>query len=319
MFDVILQSLEGVSTLFIVGSVGYILDRRGWFTPESRALIPRLVIVVTLPPYLFVNIVSTFDSQALQLLFSGLLVPVLSIAIIAAMSFGAAKLSRVPYNRVGMFITATASSNSIFIGLPINMALFGPVALPYVLLYFFANTTFFWTFGSYFIRRDGDFNDSKVCVLDTMKRILSPPIIGFLVAVLVVIGGVKVPDLIMVPASQLGSLTTPLAIIFTGISLAGVKFKNFKLESDVALVLIGRFIINPLVVLGLGFYFELPPLMIKVFVIQSSLPVMASVALLAGYYRADTTYASVLVSLSTLLAMLTVPAYMVILLQLVSG
>ena len=319
MTAIILQSLEGVASLFILGLVGYILDRRGWFTPESRALIPRLVIVITLPLYLFVNVVSTFDNQALKQLVSGLVVPILSIAIIATMSWGASKLAQVSPRRSGMFISSTTSSNSIFIGLPLNMALFGSEALPYVLLYFFANTTFFWTFGSYLIRCDGELSTSKMCALDTVKRILSPPIVGFLVAITVVVSGINIPDVIMMPATQLGSMTTPLAIIFTGISLAGVKFKGFRLESDVVLVLVGRFIVNPLVVLALGLYFELPSVMVKVFVIQSSLPVMASVALLAGYYRADTTYASVLVSLSTLLALITVPAYMVILLYLVPG
>ena len=45
-------------------------------------------------------------------------------------------------------------SNTIFIGLPINMAIFGSRAVPYVLIYYIANTTFFWTWGVYKISQD---------------------------------------------------------------------------------------------------------------------------------------------------------------------
>jgi predicted permease len=59
-------------------------------------------------------------------------------------------------------------------------------------------------------------------------------------------------------------------------------------------------------------FFSLPPLMAKVFIIQSSLPVVSSAALLAGYHRSDVGYASVAVSLSTLLSLVTIPLYMVV-------
>ena len=42
----------------------------------------------------------------------------------------------------------------MYIGLPVNLALFGDEALPFVLLYFFANTVFFWTVGNYSISHD---------------------------------------------------------------------------------------------------------------------------------------------------------------------
>ena len=48
------------------------------------------------------------------------------------------------------------NSNTIFVGLPINQALFGDASIPYVLIYYMCNTTFFWTLGTYLIQRDGE-------------------------------------------------------------------------------------------------------------------------------------------------------------------
>ena len=57
---------------------------------------------------------------------------------------------------------------------------------------------------------------------------------------------------------------------------------------------------------------EIERLASQVFVIQSSLPCMANMALFAAYYGADKEFASIAVATSTLLAMLTVPAWMAV-------
>lgn len=312
MLVVIEQAIGSVLSLFLIGTVGYVLATRGWFSPETKALIPRLVIFITLPPHLFVSIVGTFNSQELLQLLPGLVVPALSIVIVFCLGWLLVKIIRVPQGRVGLSLTAMVTSNTIFIGLPVNVALFGEEALPYVLLYFFANTTFFWTFGNYYLNLDGGGPAVRIWSLATLKSIVSPPLLGFFLGVVAVFLNVRPPEFIFNAAYQVGSLTMPLALIYTGITLASVKLTKVRPEPEVFLVMAGRFIISPLVVGLLAVWVGLSPLMTKVFIIQSSLPVVASAVLLAGYYKADSAYASVLVSLSTLMALVSVPLFMLI-------
>lgn len=42
----------------------------------------------------------------------------------------------------------------MFIGLPVNLALFGEKSIPAVMLYYMVNTTFFWTLGVHNIVQD---------------------------------------------------------------------------------------------------------------------------------------------------------------------
>ena len=315
MSAVIQQAVECVLSLFLIGLVGFVLAKRGWFSPETKAMLPRLVTIITLPPYLFANILTTFSHDQLMSLVYGSIIPMISVVLVFLISLPLAKILRVPRGRRGVFRAGLATSNTIFIGLPVNVALFGPDALPYVLLYFFANTTFFWTVGNYCLRIDGDGDQppDKILSLATAKRVFSPPLLGFLVGVAAVMLNFQPPKFFMDAAHYIGGLTTPLAIIFIGIILASVSFRDLKPDRDVLALLIGRVTISPLVIYGLIRLFPLPPLMAKVFIIQASLPVISSAALLAGYYRTDVRYASVVVSLSTLLMLVTVPAYMVLL------
>ena len=315
MSAVIQQALECVLSLFLIGSVGYVLAKRGWFSPETKAMLPRLVTLITLPPYLFANIMTTFDRDQLTHLVYGTIIPMVSVVIVFMASLVLAKIMRVPRGRWGVFCAGLATSNTIFIGLPVNVALFGPEALPYVLLYFFANTTFFWTVGNYCLSIDGDGDRApeKILSLATARRVFSPPLMGFFCGVVLVLLEFQPPRFFMDAAHYIGGMTTPLAIIFIGITLASVSFRDLRPDRDVLALLIGRVTISPLIIYGLIRLFPLPPLMAKVFIIQASLPVISSAALLAGYYRSDVRYASVVVSLSTLLMLVTVPVYMVLL------
>lgn len=305
--------MECVLSLFLIGLVGFVLARRGWISQETKIFIPRFVTQITLPPFLFVNIMTTFSQDQLAHMVYGSLVPLISVIIVFLLALGLAKLMRVSRGRFGVFCVGITASNTIFIGVPVNVALFGREALPYVLLYFFANTMFFWTVGNYFLSRDGNQTPEKILSLGTLKKIFSPPLLGFLLGVAMVLLNLKLPHFFMDAATYIGSLTTPLAIIFIGLTLASVNFKDLKPDRDVTALLIGRAALSPVVIYGLMRIFPLPEFMAKVFIIQASLPIVTSAALLAGYYGADARYASISVSLSTLLMLLTVPIYMVLL------
>lgn len=313
MLAVMIQAAESVLSLFLIGLIGYILDKKGWFGEDTKTMFPRLLTFITLPPYLFHNVVKTFSHDDLVHLIYGVTVPAASIGLSFIIGHLMSKFMKNPKGRKGIFTVGIFTSNTIYIGLPVNIALFGEAAIPYVLLYFFANTTFFWTLGNYLLSLDGDRAlKEKVFSLTTLKRILSPPFMGFVLGLTLIMLGVKPPKFVMDAAGYVGSITAPLAIFFIGMTLAGVKLRQIKLDRDVLMLLFGRFVISPATIIALTRFVELPPLMTKVFIIQASLPVVTAAVMLSAYHGSDKEYASVVVSLSTLLSMLVIPLVMML-------
>jgi predicted permease len=310
LLSAIIHGLECLISLYFIGLVGFILDRRGWCAPETKIFLPRLVTLVTLPPYLFVNILHTFTREEFTRLISGVLAPMASILLCFILSLLLARLFKISRPRRGLVTTAGAFSNTIFMGLPINVALFGEAALPYVLLYFFANSFFFWTIGQYALSRDcdrpGDISDWP----GRLRQIFSPPLLGFVLGIIVLLTGLTPPRIILDSAALLGSLTAPLALLFIGLSLGSINSLTLKPDRDLILALCGRFILSPLTMILLMYFFEMTPLMFKVFLIQSSLPPPTSLALLAGYYRADPAFGSRVVVVGTVLSMLLIPLFL---------
>ena len=178
----------------------------------------------------------------------------------------------------------------MFIGLPVSIALFGDEAVVPTLLYFFANTTYFWTMGNFLEAMDGveatHADRPKLLSKETVKRVFSPPLVGFLAAIAFILSDVRVPGAVLSAAQYLGGITTPLALIFIGIMIYTIGIRNIRLDKDLTLVFLGRFVICPLVCLGLTRAFELSPLYMSVYVIQASLPCITQIAVLAKFHHA---------------------------------
>jgi len=293
-------------------SLGYILTAKGWFNQENSKLLPLLVNYVALPTYMIWNLLTTFDRSSFLLLFSGIVVPILSMLTSFTISFVFSKALRLPTNRAGTFRSIFFCSSSVFVGVPVNLALFGEQSIPYVLVYFLANAFLFWTIGNYSISLDGTAAPSKLISLETLKRICSPPFIGFAVAVAFILCGIHLPAFIMNTSKYLGGMTTPLSMLFIGVTMYGIKISDIKLSQEVLAILLGRFVISPLAVLAVVYFFPIPELMKKVFVIQAALPAMSHNTVLAKVYGADSEYAALMVTITTVFAVLAIPVYMVI-------
>ncbi|MDR1165868.1 MAG: AEC family transporter [Deltaproteobacteria bacterium] len=313
MTPVILETAKSVIGIYLVGLLGFYLGKSGFIPPENRKIFPKLVTSVALPPYLFVEVTRSFSKEELLSLIGGTLVPIISILAVFGLALLYVKIFAPSPRRRGLISVGSATSNTIFIGLPVNIALFGHEAIVYVLLYFFANTTFFWTIGNYALSLDGAKAPGQFSKNAALQAILSPPFIGFLLGLAFVTLNISPPQFVEDSLSLVGGLTTPLALLFIGLSLVGATLASLKPNTDLWVTLAGRFVISPLLVFLLTRYLiPAPPLMTKVFIIQSSLPAAANLALMSAYHGSDATFASLVVSFSTLLSLVTIPLYMVL-------
>ena len=304
---VLANVFSAVAMVCCIAALGFLLKRKNWVHDGTVQALPKLMTNIVVPPFLLRNVTQTFSHDQLLPLLSGVRLPVLSMMVCFGAALAGTYMFRISAGRRGVFKAAVASSNTVNMGLPVNIALFGEGAVQYALLYIFANSIFFWSLGNYCIAHDGDGKDVKLFSLKTVKQIFFPPFTGFLVGVLLVVLDIPLPDFLDKTFKYIGDMTVGLGIMYLGMLLADARFKDFTPERDTVLVIIGRFILSPLSLVALAHFLPVPNMMLKVFIIQASLPVMLNVAVLTAYYRGDARYAAVLVSTSTVMTIVTVP------------
>ena len=309
--DIFLRSISGILVILGMILVGFVIGEKGWFDDKSRGLLAKLVTQVALPCYMLYTITQRFTAADLLKMLPALQFPALSMVVLLGIATGVARIFAVRQDRRGLFISMFFNSNTIFVGLPINQALFGDDSIPYVLIYYMCNTTFFWTLGTYLIQRDGE-GEAQFDLKTSLKKVFSPPLMGFLLGLVMVMLQIKLPAFLASDLQYLGNLTTPLSMIFIGLSVSHVGVKQLVLGKDQLLILLGRFLVAPLLMASIVYWVPLPSLMKQVFIIQSAMPVMTNAPVVARLYGADSDYAAVMVTETTLATMVVIPILMLL-------
>ncbi|MDU4778617.1 MULTISPECIES: AEC family transporter [Streptococcus] len=309
--DIFLRSISGILVILGMILVGFVIGEKGWFDDKSRGLLAKLVTQVALPCYMLYTITQRFTAADLLIMLPALRFPALSMVILLGIATGVARIFAVRQDRRGLFISMFFNSNTIFVGLPINQALFGDASIPYVLIYYMCNTTFFWTLGTYLIQRDGE-GEAQFDLKTSLKKVFSPPLMGFILGLVMVMLQIKLPAFLASDLQYLGNLTTPLSMIFIGLSVSHVGVKQLVLGKDQLLILLGRFLVAPLLMASIVYWLPLPSLMKQVFIIQSAMPVMTNAPVVARLYGADSDYAAVMVTETTLATMVVIPFLMLL-------
>lgn len=310
---VVLSALQSVLSIVIIIGIGYVLTHRGWFDESTGRLFTRLVLNVSLPALMLSNLMSTFDRKALLAAISGVAIPFASMLISFGVAVAVSYLLRVPTGRKGTFQMMFFVSNTIFMGMPVNMALFGEQSVPFVLLYYIANTTMMWTLGIYLIQKDGGNRVGSLFSLQTIKGIFTPPLMGFLAAVVLILLDIKLPEFVMDTAKYLGNITTPLSLLFIGITFHSISLKDVRISKDLAAIMIGRFVVSPLVVIALCNLTGATWIMKAVFTIQAAMPIATQASIASKAYDADYQYATVMVTVTTVASFIFIPVYRVLL------
>ena len=309
---VFLNALQSMLSITLLSLIGYMLAWKGWIAKEVEIFIPRFVTQIVIPPYLMVSVVEHFSHDQFVQLIVESAIPFASLVISFFAFIAIGRVMGMDRKHLGLAATGAATSNTIFIGIPVNNALFGPAAISPLLLYFLANTTFFWTVGNWAIAREGTHDGHRLSTREILGHLFSPPLMGTLTGIVLLMTGIPLPKFVTDTCNMLGSLGSPLALIFVGVILRRVDWKAAHMGKDIVLTVLGRILLTPLVTIGviLLMPIDISELTTQVYVIQAGLPSMTNIALISAFYGADKEFGSVFVCATSIVGMISVPLWM---------
>ena len=310
-----ITSLESVAEIVLVIALGYWLRGSGRLGDEFKGNISFIIMKIALPASIFVSVLKYLNRDKLASLSGGLVFTFASFTIGYIVAWILTKVFRIRKGRRGTFINMFVNANTIFIGLPLNMALFGDKSLPYFLIYYVMNTISTWAVGIFFISSDDptvakgekkDFN---------WKKLLPAPLVGFLVSLVFLLLAIPVPEWINKTLDMVGGIVTPMSLIYIGIILADAGLKSIRFDRDTILALLGRFVVAPVIMIGIilvggSMIGSMPQLESSSFIIQSAAPGLAVLPILVDQSHGDVDYATNLVTTSTVLFVIVVPILM---------
>ncbi|MBO4857786.1 MAG: AEC family transporter [Treponema sp.] len=208
---------------------------------------------------------------------------------------------------------ATVFTNCGFVGIPLIRGVFGDEGVFYLMGYLVIFNVFLWTYGYY-----------QMCGTVNLKKIITNPnIIAVILGIIIFCMPFKLPFFIIKPISMIGDLNTATSMI-----LIGILFADFKLPKDstgkawamqLTWVTVCRLVIcvavNILVLFAASKIFANMAdirMMLFVILICSACPSATSVPSLSVLFNKNVSYASLVVSISSLFCIFTVPTFVAI-------
>lgn len=306
-----LHAVASVTIILLLTATGYFCAAMGWMSPQAKRFISKFTMSVAIPCMCVYGLTNNLTHELLAGSLGFLLVPLLSTVGAFLLSLLVGRLLKLPRKRLGVFMMMCSVSNAIFIGLPMCTELFGEACTPYVMLYYLVNTSFVQLVGLSLVRWAGEGGGFDKRMIK--KFLTTPAIIGVLVSFVLVFTGIRLPSLVMSYCKYMNNLVTPLALLLTGYIIYEIGLKNLKLDRDLAIMLLFRFLLVPGVSFALCELFGVAGLGRSVLLVETAMPVVTQTVVAAADYGADEQFAAQGAALSTLACFVVIPVLMLIL------
>lgn len=288
--------------IFIVMAAGYYTTYIKLVKEENFKMLADLIILVTTPLLIFHNMYSNYTPVLLKTAYILPFVSASTLVLTLLLSMAIFNLLKVPEEKKNALYALSSFSNTLFLGLPINIALFGDKSIPYVILYDLGHTALFWTLGMWVLSEEKSFD------IKGLKKIINPSFVSLALSFLIAVSRIKIPDVIMKSAQMIGSITIPLAIMFIGMNMYIIKKNNIDYLVCMAAML--KLILSPLIAFGIVYFLNLPIDAKKVAVLEAAMPTMMTVAIVARQISEKNSFASAGVFVTNLASFLTMPIFL---------
>jgi len=272
--------------------------RKNWIGPQAVTGMTNILVYFVAPGVVIQAFNRQFSSDRLRDL--GIVAVVDIAAFVLAIFLGWLLFHRVsdPDRRRNLRFAAIYS-NAGFLGLPLVQALLGPDGVFFAVIFVVAFNVFVWTQGrSMFVGKAG------------LQEVLSNPVIpSMVVGIVLFLFSVHLPGILVTGIGYLAALNAPLSMFVVGASLAAVRWRTFASDPWVWVATAVRNVLIPTLAVVALWPVPLPVEARLTILIPLACPVAAYLVMFSVLHETDTDFPARLVSLSTLVSVLTLPAW----------
>lgn len=297
--------------LYLLLGLGLVAGRLRPFDGASRPL-NSYVYYLAMPAFLFIAVVEAPEGTELPVTFW--LVALVVTLLFSAVIFPIVKRGRHPENAAKVSMAA-ANGNVGYFGLPVILGALGPQAglpsavalLIHQLIYFIGYPIYHSIIGK---------TDVRQVVL--RSSVYNPAVVAVVAAFFFRLTGLGVPVLALSSVQLLAQTTIPVALVALGLALrpaismlgrGGTPWGAVAWSTAIKLVLL------PLLTWGVALLVVPDPtgLLIPVLVLMAAMPTAVAAFTLSMEYDQNSDLIAVIVAVSTLGALVTLPAFIVLL------
>lgn len=297
--------------LFAILFTGWFLRKINFIDDKMNHSINKLIVYFAYPCLIVHNIGSLETTgKVLTAFIIAFVLSFVCFILYGLVCWLYARLRKFPREESNVLELAMIMPNDGFMGFPVTLIFFGDFGLLLMLAHNAAMNLFTFTYGIKLIKRN--FTDKRKATPGrffkaALKLMVNPNILALIIGfVLSLLGGI-IPAAVDEYLVYLGNISTPMAMIFIGSSLAGYDFKDIIKSRVIIEASAVKLILLPLITVGVVYFLPLDPMLKAVVVLGACFPVAATASMLSEQEGQDPGPSSKTLFLSTVASLVTVP------------
>ena len=297
--------------LFAILFTGWFLRKINFIDDKMNHSMNKLIVYFAYPCLIVHNIgnVDMTGKVVLDFLIT-FVISLVCFFLYGLIAFGYAKARKFPDDISNVAEFAMTTPNNGFMGFPVSLIFFGEKGLFLMLAHNAAMNFYIFTYCTNLLHRNNP--EKKKPTLRNVSRaafkfLLNPNILALFIGfALSLLGGI-LPDVVDEYLLYIGNVSTPMAMIFIGSSLATSDMRKVFTTRVVIESSIVKLLIMPAITIGLVFFLPVDPLIKSIVVLGIAFPTAATVSMLAEQENQSALTASMILVLSTIASIATVP------------
>lgn len=282
--------------MFVIMGIGFVLYKMKVINDAGATQMANVVIYVAYPCITLRTLMVDFDPQKIAA--AGFCF--VFTFVVTMVSIPLTRLFFKPSEGVARY--GAIFSNSGFIGVPIVQGVFGQEYVFYLSIGVSCLTFVIWTYGVWLVSGDKSQMSFKNCVKN-------PNLIMICIGLVCFCLSIHPPALMATILDDLGALNSGLVMLVLGAYLAQSDIRAMVTSKNAYLVSFVRLIVIPLIVIaGLAMFPMIEAKVRLTMLIALGAPVASFAAILADKFGGNYKFGISLVTLSTLLSLVTMPA-----------
>lgn len=294
--------IETVVSLFTIILVGLYAGKSQIIDKDLNKGLTDVLIKIALPFMIISSFIFTYDEGIKENVIKTFYYSFVTFLLVAVVSY--ILLSPVKGDKKIILHFANIFTNTGYVGFPILNSIYGPEGVIYGSIFNMFFVIFLWTYGIILFR--GDFNKDEIKA-ELKKIILNPSIIAVFIGIIIMVFDIRVNSSILYSINAIGGITGALSMIIIGVILSSVKLKEFLKDPTMYYGILVKLLIIPLLIYIISLPLVPQSKAMNSVIIMTAMPASAMTSILAESFNREKEYAAVIVSLTTILSLLTVP------------
>lgn len=292
------EVLQQTIIMFIIVIIGALCYKAGLITDSGKKQLSTLVMYIVNPLLIFLAYQTDFNIELLEgLLWTAVMAVITFLAFIL---FSHLLIKDKDKREASIERFSVIYSNCGFMGTPLILGVFGTEGVVLQNGFITIFNFFVWSHGLMTIK--GEKSDKSI-----LKAFKTPAVIAVFLGIICFFFQIRLPEIPVTALNHVAEMTTPLAMLVAGASIAGSNILKSLKNPRIYLITLLKLIILPLAGLLLIAFLPAPETSKLITLIEMACPTATIGMMFAITYEKNAEYCSQIFAVTTLLSMVTLP------------